>query len=228
MKALHRLYEGNLPQLVMFDLDGTLVDSVPDLAVAVDDMLLQLGRTPAGVGRVRHWVGNGAMVLVRRALAGGMEHSVVDDAEAEAALPLFMEAYANANGHTVRYPGVLECLQALRAAGVRLALITNKPERFIPDLLREQQLDGFFDWIVGGDTLPRRKPEPDGLLWVMQQAGVTAAHSLFVGDSRNDILAARAAGVACAALTYGYNHGEDIALHQPDLIIDNLQELVAG
>ncbi len=228
MTPLRTLCAGQLPRLVMFDLDGTLVDSVPDLAAAVDRMLLQLGRKPAGVGQVRHWVGNGALVLVRRALAGSIEHAGVDDAEAEAALALFMEAYAEAGDLTQRYPGVLECLTALQEAGVLLALITNKPERFIPGLLQEQQMDGFFRWVIGGDTLARRKPDPDGLLWVMQQAGITAEHSLFVGDSRNDILAARAAGVRSVALTYGYNHGEDIRLQQPDLVIDNLMELLEG
>ncbi len=225
MKQLRSLFDGQLPQLVMFDLDGTLVDSVPDLAAAVDDMLQQLDRPPAGVERVRRWVGNGARVLVRRALAGQMEHAAVDDAQAEYALGLFMDAYAHAHGHTVRYPGVLECLDALRDAGVLLALITNKPQRFIPQLLQEQQLDGYFGWIIGGDTLPQQKPDPAALVHVMQQAGVMAAQSLFIGDSRNDVLAARAAGVSCVALTYGYNHGEDIRLQQPALVIDSLMEL---
>ncbi len=228
MIKLRSLFDGQLPGLVMLDLDGTLVDSVPDLAYGVDRMLEQLGRPPAGLAKVRNWVGNGALVLVRRALADSIEHDAVADADAEAALPLFMEAYAEANGQTVRYPGALECLQKLQAAGIRLGLVTNKPERFIPELLQEQQLKGFFDWIVGGDTLPQRKPEPDGLLSVMQQAGFGAGQSLFVGDSRNDILAARAAGVSCAALTYGYNYGEDVATYQPELVIDNLQELVQG
>lgn len=226
MNKLRSLFNGQLPQLVMFDLDGTLVDSVPDLAVAVDDMLQQLERPAAGVEQVRHWVGNGALVLVRRALVGSLEHDQVDAAEAEAALALFMDAYARAAGHTVRYPGVLECLNALRDAGVLLALITNKPERFIPGLLREQQLDGYFRWIIGGDTLPQRKPDPAALLHVMDAAGVQPEHSLFVGDSRNDILAARAAAVPCVALTYGYNHGEDVRLHQPQLVLDSLLELL--
>lgn len=226
MIKLRSLFDGQLPKLVMFDLDGTLVDSVPDLAYGVDRMLEQLGRPPAGVEKVRNWVGNGALVLVRRALADSTEHEAVADVDADAALPLFMEAYAEAKGMTTRYPGVLECLQELQAAGVRMGLVTNKPERFIPELLQEQQMDGFFEWVIGGDTLPKRKPEPDGLLSVMQQAGFSAEQSLFVGDSRNDILAARAAGVSCAALTYGYNYGEDVASYQPALVIDNLQELV--
>lgn len=226
MKPLKNLFAGQLPQLVMFDLDGTLVDSVPDLAAAVDDMLQQLGREPAGVELVRKWVGNGALVLVRRALAGSLEHAAIDDAEAEAALELFMSAYAKADDLTVRYPGVLECLDALQDAGVQLALITNKPERFIPDLLQEQQLDSYFGWIIGGDTLPQKKPDPAALLHVMQAAGAGPHNSLFVGDSRNDMQAAKAAAVPCVALTYGYNHGEDIRLQKPDLVIDNLAELL--
>ena len=226
MKTLRNLFAGQLPQLVMFDLDGTLVDSVPDLAAAVDVMLQQLNRPQAGVEQVRQWVGNGARVLVRRALAGQLQHDDVEDALTDRALALFMDAYAQSHGHTVRYPGVLECLNALRDAGVQLALITNKPARFIPDLLQDQQLDGYFRWIIGGDTLPQQKPDPAALLHVMQQAGVSAAHSLFVGDSRNDVLAARAACVACVALTYGYNHGEDIRLYAPTLVIDSLSELL--
>ena len=134
MIKLRSLFDGQLPGLVMFDLDGTLVDSVPDLAYGVDRMLEQLGRPPAGLAKVRNWVGNGALVLVRRALADSIEHDAVADADAEAALPLFMEAYAEANGQTVRYPGALECLQKLQAAGIRLGLVTNKPERFIPEI----------------------------------------------------------------------------------------------
>jgi len=225
---LHALFGGDLPKLAMFDLDGTLVDSVPDLAAAVDRMLAQLGRAPAGVERVRLWVGNGAPVLVRRALAGGLEHDGVDAAEAETALALFMRAYADNHGLTRVYPGVPETLDWLRARGVRLALITNKPERFLPELLADKGLEGYFRWIVGGDTLPQQKPDPAALLWVMGKAGVTAEEALFVGDSRNDVLAARAAGVACVALSYGYNHGRPIAEEGPALVLDALGALVAS
>lgn len=226
MSLLHALFAGRLPRLAMFDLDGTLVDSVPDLAAAVDRMLAALGREPAGLEQVRLWVGNGARVLVRRALAGGLEHDGVDAALAEQALTLFMAAYAGSHALTRVYPGVRETLDWLREEGVTLALITNKPARFLPELLAEQGLDGYFQWLVGGDSLPQQKPDPAALHWVMDQAGVAASEALFVGDSRNDVRAAHAAGVTCVALSYGYNHGEPIAAENPALVLDDLRQLV--
>ncbi|WP_120994670.1 phosphoglycolate phosphatase [Stutzerimonas urumqiensis] len=228
MTALERLFGGQLPKLVMFDLDGTLLDSVPDLAAAVDAMLLQLGRPSAGIERVRDWVGNGALVLVRRALAGGLEHDGVDEGEAERALALFLEAYAGGHALTTVYPGVIGTLEWLAQRDVPLAVITNKPERFVRPLLQEKGLDRFFGRIVGGDTLPRQKPAPDGLLHVMASVGVSADACLFIGDSRNDIQAARAAGMRCVGLRYGYNHGRPIDEENPDLTLDQLGQLIGG
>ena len=125
MSGFERLLAGRLPRLVMFDLDGTLVDSVPDLAAAVDEMLLSLGRPPAGREQVRNWVGNGARVLVRRALAGDLQHEQVADADAEHALDLFLAAYANSHGLSAIYPGVRETLKWLKQQGIEMALITN-------------------------------------------------------------------------------------------------------
>ncbi len=228
MTRLELLYNGEFPRLVMFDLDGTLMDSVPDLAAAVDKMLMLLGREPAGVARVRDWVGNGSRVLVRRALAGQLEHDRVADELADEALALFMQAYAGGHELTTVYPGVRECLDWLRDRDVKLAIITNKPAQFIEPLLEEKGLAGYFQWLIGGDTLPQQKPDPAALLWVMDKADVTAEQSLFVGDSRNDVRAARAAKVRCVALSYGYNHGEPIANEQPALVLDGLRELVAS
>ena len=228
MTRLEQLFEGQLPRLVMFDLDGTLMDSVPDLAAAVDAMLQQLGREPAGVAQVRNWVGNGSRVLVRRALAGQLQHEGVDETQAQEALALFMQAYAGGHELTTLYPGVRECLDWLRARDVPLAIITNKPAQFIEPLLEEKGLCGYFQWLVGGDTLPQQKPDPAALFWVMDKAGVAASESLFIGDSRNDVRAAKAAGVACVALSYGYNHGEPIANEQPAMVLDDLRELVAS
>jgi len=226
MSALRTLFGGELPRLVMFDLDGTLMDSVPDLAAAVDQMLALRGKPAVGVERVRDWVGNGAAVLVRRALAGSLRHANVDDAEAEAALADFLRCYAGDHSRTSVYPGAAEFLSFLRGEGIKLALVTNKPERFLPDLLAEKGMADSFDWLVGGDTLPTQKPDPGALLWVMQQAEVSAAQALFVGDSRNDIRAARAAGVPVVAVSYGYNHGEPIAAENPDMLVDSLEALI--
>ena len=228
MTRLEDMFEGKLPRLVMFDLDGTLMDSVPDLAAAVDKTLMLLGREPAGMARVRDWVGNGSKVLVCRALAGGLEHGGVADELADEALTLFMQAYSGGHERTTVYPGVRECLDWLRERGVKLSIITNKPAQFIEPLLEEKGLAGYFEWLVGGDTLPQQKPDPAALLWVMDKAGVAPDESLFVGDSRNDVRAAKAAAVPCVALTYGYNHGEPIADEQPALVLDDLRELVAS
>ncbi|CEA03631.1 phosphoglycolate phosphatase [Pseudomonas saudimassiliensis] len=225
MNALEQLFDGALPRLVMFDLDGTLVDSVPDLAAAVDQVLALRGRPPAGVEQVKDWVGNGALVLVRRALAGSIDHQEVDEAQAQAALADFMQAYSGGHSGTTVYEGVLKLLGWLRERGVSLAVITNKPERFVAPLLEEKGL-GEFAWIIGGDTLPVKKPDPTGLLHVMAAAGVTPRQCLFVGDSRNDVLAARAAGVKVVAVSYGYNHGQPIALENPDLLVDSLDALI--
>ncbi|SDS79599.1 phosphoglycolate phosphatase [Halopseudomonas litoralis] len=225
MSALQRLFGGELPRLVMFDLDGTLVDSVPDLAAAVDQVLALRGRPAAGVAKVKNWVGNGALVLVRRALAGSIDHAQVDEAEAQAALADFMQAYSGGHAATTVYAGVPELLGWLRERGVLLSVITNKPERFVAPLLKEKGL-GEFDWIIGGDTLPVKKPDPAGLLRVMSAGGVTAQQSLFVGDSRNDVLAARAADVRVVAVSYGYNHGRPVALENPDLLVDSLDALI--
>ncbi|WP_332880038.1 phosphoglycolate phosphatase [Denitrificimonas caeni] len=225
MKTLLGVLSGQLPKLVMFDLDGTLIDSVPDLTVATDQMLVQLGRAPAGMDKVRNWVGNGAPMLVRRALADGFAEQHISAEQEAQALAIFMQVYGTGNSLTTLYPGALETLQSLKMLGVKLALITNKPEKFIPELLAEMQIAEYFEWVVGGDTLPQKKPDPAGLLWVMQQAGVTAEQCLFVGDSRNDVQAARSAGVACIAVTYGYNYGEPISAENPALVLEDLREL---
>lgn len=223
---LESLFGGQLPKLVIFDLDGTLLDSVPDLAAAIDSMLSGLGRPSAGVERVRDWVGNGSMVLVRRALAGSIDHASVDEKEAELAHQAFLQAYSGGHELTTLYPGVTAFLNALQQRDVLMAVATNKPERFVAPLLEEKGLLGYFRWLVGGDTLPVQKPDPAALHWIMQQAGVGVADTLFVGDSRNDVLAGQAAGVKVVAVSYGYNHGRPVSLENPDLLVDSLDVLI--
>jgi len=227
MSGFEQRVPAKLPRLVMFDLDGTLIDSVPDLAAALDATLLKLGRAPAGLEAARTYVGNGVRVLVRRGLAGSLDHTGVGEVETDQALAVYMDAYSGGHALTKVYPGVRESLKWLQKRGVEMALITNKPEQFVAPLLDEMKLGRFFRWIIGGDTLPQQKPDPAALLQVMRMAGVEPADALFVGDSRNDVLAARAAGVRCIALSYGYNHGRPIAEESPAVVIDNFSDLIS-
>lgn len=214
------------PQAILFDLDGTLVDSAPDLAYSVDRMLTELGRSPAGETAVRHWVGNGAERLVKRALTGAMQ----DEPDAELfdrAYPLFLEIYA---GHVMvdsrLFPGVEEGLKQLHHLGYPMACITNKPARFTEPLLEGLGIAALLGLQVSGDTLPVKKPDPRPLRYAAEFFKVPAECTLMVGDSRNDVQAARAAGAQIVCVPYGYNHGEDINEAGPDAVIDNLTQLV--
>ena len=226
---MRTLFNGELPALVLFDLDGTLLDSVPDLALAVDRMLLDLGLPVAGIEQVRNWVGNGAQMLVQRALTG-VQSPRGDEPELvrfEQAFKQFLDHYGACSARQSKlYPGALELLQYLQQQQVAMALVTNKPIGFTEPLLRKFDLDGFFQLVLGGDSLERKKPDPLPLLHAMQELGVTPEQALMVGDSRSDIYAAQAADCPVAAVTYGYNHGEPVVSYQPDLLVDRLDQLI--
>lgn len=215
--------------LIIYDLDGTLIDSAPDLALAVDEMLLAMRLSPAGVELVRDWVGSGSRRLVERALhhAGASGESCPDGQQLDDALALFMDFYAqHPVSRTHRYPGVIECLKVQRERGIHQALVTNKPSRFIDPVLEAMGLEGFFSHRLGGDSLPQKKPDPAPLLHVARALDIMPERVLMVGDSRSDVQAARAFGCRCLAVTYGYNHGEPIAALNPDHLLDSLEELV--
>ncbi len=213
--------------LVQFDLDGTLIDSVPQLAEAINDMLTSLNYATQPLSAVRGWVGNGADMLVQRALTATLGH-IPDATLQQQARHRFDEAYAShAHGTLVFYPGVLGTLERLRASGKRLALVTNKPYRFVPGILAAAGLEDYFELVLGGDSLTEKKPSPAPLLHVCRQLNVSPARSLMVGDSENDVLAAKAAGMAVAGLTYGYNYGRAIADSQPDWVLDDFAGLVS-
>ena len=218
------------PELVLFDLDGTLIDSVPDLAAAIDYMLRQLERDEAGAERVATWVGNGADKLVRRALAEGDEwlaQRLDADSVAEAR-QYFDQAYLEHLHHaTGVYDGVEGLFQTLQGGLTRhMALVTNKPRLFTEPLLESLGWQTLFDCVVCGDDLDEKKPSPKPLLHICEQLGLEPAQTLMIGDSRNDVMAARLAGIPIVAVSYGYNHGEDIALSQPDWIVRSLQDLI--
>ena len=213
------------PEFALIDLDGTLVDSVPDLAWAVDRTLEELGRPPAGEARVRDWVGNGVERLVKRALTGTLDGEP-DPAQFESALPVFQRYYHEINGRLSRpFPGVIEGLEGLRDAGIQLGCVTNKAEAFTLPLLEKLELRPFFRLVVSGDTTPHKKPHPAPLLHAAEHFGLPPEAGLMVGDSRHDVEAARNAGFQVVAVTYGYNHGEDIRASHPDAVVDRLDQI---
>lgn len=213
------------PRLILFDLDGTLVDSVPDLAHCIDGMMTQIGRPAWGESRVREWVGNGVERLVKRALIGQLDGEP-DTADYTQALPLFMDLYSRHNGQRSQlYPGVKSALEQLKSAGYTLACVTNKADQFTRPLLQALGVYDYFSLITSGDTLPRKKPDPLPLLHSAEHFGLSPAESLMVGDSSNDVKAARAAGFYIVCVPYGYNHGLDIRDSAPDAVIDSLEQL---
>lgn len=213
------------PQMVLVDLDGTLVDSVPDLAFCVDAMMQRLDMPLRGEARVREWVGNGVERLVRRALINQLDGEP-DEALFDKALPVFMGLYAeNTSKRSHLYPGVREGLDYLAGAGYKLGCVTNKAAAFTEPLLKDMGIYDCFSIVVSGDTVPKKKPDPMPLLHACAFFGVDPQHALMVGDSMSDVKAARAAGFQIVCLTYGYNHGIDIRESQPDAVIDSMAEL---
>ena len=197
------------PALVIFDLDGTLVDSAPDLAEAVGRTLGELGLPSPGEARIRAWVGHGARQLLSSALAwaGQPDAPVLAEREFER----FMRHYGDCLCVQTRvYPGTVEALDALAQQGAKLAVCTNKPHRHVEPLLTALGLAPHFRAWLGGDALPTRKPDAAPLLWLAREAGCEARDSLMVGDSRTDILAARAAGMPVVVLEHGYPAQEPI------------------
>jgi phosphoglycolate phosphatase len=213
------------PAMILIDLDGTLIDSVPDLAFCVDAMMTELGLPVRGEAAVRNWVGNGVERLVQRALCNDLDGQP-DAAQFERALPVFMRLYQeNTSQRSCLYPGVREGLDLLQAQAYRLGCVTNKAERFTLPLLRDKGILDCFELVVSGDTLEKKKPDPMPLLYAAERFGVAPADSLMVGDSRSDVKAARAAGFRIVCMTYGYNHGADIREEHPDVVIDRLDQL---
>lgn len=207
---------------VMIDLDGTMLDTVADLAVAVNLMLAKFGRKPLDEALVRNFVGKGIPNLVQRALVGKMEGDVDPDLFARA-LPVYLDCYESVNGkHTLMYPGVLDGLVAMKKAGFPLACVTNKSERFTLPLLRQMKLADYFAVVVSGDTLPKKKPDPLPLTHACKELGIAPHEMLMIGDSLNDTIAARAAGCPVFCVPYGYNEGHDVRELDVDAIVETL------
>jgi phosphoglycolate phosphatase len=214
------------PELILIDLDGTLVDSVPDLAYAVDHTMLALQMPLHSEAKVRHWVGNGIEKLVKRALTDDLDGE--PDANLfERALHIFKGSYAECNGqHSRLYDGVKDGLEWLKKQDYPLACITNKAKQFTLPLLEQLQVLDYFEFVVSGDDLPHKKPHPLPLLHSAERLGISPHRALMLGDSMTDVKAARSAEFAAIiCVSYGYNHGVDIREAEPDAVIDSFSQL---
>ena len=222
-------WRGRPLQGVLFDLDGTLLDTAADIAAALNQALADEGLAPFSVDEVARMVGRGSPMLIER--AGAARGARLDDAQRASMLARFFQYYGEheeSNGSVARpYPGVMEALRDLHHAGMKLAVVTNKHSRFADALLRRL---GFMAWIgvvVGGDTCSRRKPDPEPLLHACRELGIDPSAALMVGDSINDVSAARAAHIPVVCVPYGYNEGADPRLLPCDAIIETLADLAA-
>ncbi|MBD3790302.1 MAG: phosphoglycolate phosphatase [Campylobacterales bacterium] len=215
-------------EVIIFDLDGTLIDSVPDLALAINRMLTALYRPTFDESVVRGWVGNGAQVLVKRALSGNMDiDETLDDTFVAKALEIFLNYYGqNLCIGTFAFPNVSDTLHTLKAEGYRLVIVTNKPFAFVEPILKGLELEGLFEFWLGGDSLPQKKPDPAPLIHVCDRLNVPVEKCVMVGDSKNDLLAAKTANMQSIGVTYGYNYGEDIRTYEPEAVVDDFGDIV--
>lgn len=209
----------NTKQLLIFDLDGTLLDSLPDLTDALTTALDKHGLPTPSLQQVKDWVGNGALVLCQRAVPKHTQQALLMKVYED-----FLQAYDSQCHQKSRlYEGVLQGLERLQAHGFVLTLCTNKPKHFLPNILSKFKLN--FSQVVAGDSLSQKKPHPLPLLHICQTQGIAPNQAIMIGDSKNDIQAAKNANITSIALSYGYNHGEPIALAEPDAVFDSFLDL---
>lgn len=209
---------------VMVDLDGTMVNTLGDFAESLNRMLADLRLSAIAPQAIEHMVGKGSEHLIRSVLA----HVGAQDIDAlyPQAWQRYEHHYLDINGQFADvYPGVVEGLNALQAQGLRMACLTNKPLSFALPLLAAKGLDGFFDCVFGGDSFPRKKPDPMPLLETCKALGSSPARTLMVGDSSNDAQAAHAAGCPVVLMTYGYNHGLLITAVDASAHLNSLSQL---
>ncbi|MCE2657114.1 MAG: phosphoglycolate phosphatase [Rubrivivax sp.] len=212
---------------LLFDLDGTLLDTAGDIAQALARALADRGLPAPAPAQVRNMIGRGAPTLVRRA-SEALGLGLGDEAQAQVLQGFFQhyEQLQQAEGYAPTvYPGVLEGLTMVRAAGLRMGVVTNKQHRFAQHLLAHRGIAPLLDIIVGGDTCERRKPDPQPLLWAASQLGLPPEQMLMVGDSVNDVSAGLAAGMSVVAVPYGYNEGQDPRLLPAHGMVETMAEL---
>ena len=221
------LWRGQPLEAVLFDLDGTLLDTAADIALALNRTLAEYGWSSAPENDVRRMIGRGSPILIQRTAAA--QGRTLDDASQAAMVERFFHHYGaleETNEFDARpYPGARDCLQLLHEAGLRIGVVTNKQERFARALLARLDLIAWVDLVVGGDSCERRKPDPQPLLFACERLGVSTARTIMVGDSVNDVQAARGANIPVLCVPYGYNEGHDPRELPCDALVESLGDL---
>ena len=213
-------------ELIIFDLDGTLINSIPDLTLAINKMLTHYNLDSLTVQQVTPFIGNGAKPLVRRALEKSMKSEKITKSLFEEAFAIYFSAYQEVTcEETFSYPDVLETLNYLDKKGYKMVICTNKPFRFVEPILDKLAIHQFFKYWIGEDSLATKKPDAAPLLHLVDHMQTSLEKSIMIGDSKNDILAAKNSGMESIGVTYGYNYNENIADYNPTVVVDNFAKL---
>ena len=213
-------------ELIIFDLDGTLINSIPDITLAINSMLSHYNARPLTDVQVEPLVGNGAKLLVKRSLQLSMNMEEVSNEMFEEAFANYFTAYSNdVCVETFLYPDVLETLLYLHEKGYKMVICSNKPFHFMEPILEKLTIKRYFSYWLGEDSLAEKKPSAEPLLHVAREMKTSLDKCIMVGDSKNDVLAAHNAGIPCIGLTYGYNYNEHIADYNPAIVCDRFAEL---
>jgi phosphoglycolate phosphatase len=216
-------------KLIIFDMDGTLIDSVPSLSYAINYMLKAVGKDTLPEHIVRDFVGNGADVLIKRALLAKKEYkqSELQQSYFNEAKGIFLDFYGkNLNAKTTLYPNVTYTLEVLKNSNYTLALATNKPIEFVPNMLKHFNIDNFFKIALGGGSTKHKKPHPQILQTICKELNIKLQDAVMVGDSSSDILAAKRANIDSIALTYGYNQGINLKELEPTVVCSSFREIL--
>lgn len=213
-------------ELIIFDFDGTLINSIPDLATAVNKMLTHFDLPVIDIELIASFVGNGAATLVKRALELALQERELTDDFFAKAFAFYLSAYKDVScQNTFTYPGVVDTLRYLDQKGYKMVICTNKPFRYIESILDFLSIKQYFKIWIGEDSIPEKKPDAAPLLYLANAMNTTIEKSIMVGDSKNDILAAHNAAMDSIGVTYGYNYNENIADYRPGLILDSFSDL---
>lgn len=213
-------------ELIIFDFDGTLINSIPDIVLAINKMLSHYNLAPLTEPQVTLMVGNGAKTLVKRALEQAMPDEKITNEFFDEAFEIYFSAYREVTcDKTYLYPGVLETLIYLNEKGYKMTICSNKPFSFMEPILDKLSIKQFFNDWIGEDSLSKKKPDAAPLIHLANKMNIPVEKCIVVGDSKNDILAAQNAGMESIGLTYGYNYNENIATYNPTIVVDDFADL---